>query len=104
MTPMWTLEQAQELVQLIEGIVEQARYHVAIAGSVATKGRSIKDLDLILYPHTTEQTQDSMSILGHLSKIGLSDFAILDRVAYNRPVYIAYFGPENKRIDIFFLE
>jgi DNA polymerase/3'-5' exonuclease PolX len=47
----WTIEEAikfsSELEEHLGGV-----YHVALAGSVLTKGTSSKDIDVIIFPHT----------------------------------------------------
>lgn len=48
---VWTRDQAIELAVKLENHFAGV-YHVALTGSVLTKGISKKDVDLIIYPHT----------------------------------------------------
>ncbi len=48
-----TLEEILPLVKQIDMILGD-RYHVALGGSMLTEGSSTKDMDLFIYPHTTE--------------------------------------------------
>lgn len=50
--PMWTLREALQLMPKFEAIAKIMGYHVALGGSVMYNGMSIKDLDIIVYPHT----------------------------------------------------
>lgn len=50
----WVLAEAVEFVRYIQSAVEPYGFHVAMAGSVLTKGHSDNDLDMILYPTSTK--------------------------------------------------
>ena len=59
MTPMWTLDQALELVRGLGPKLNEAGFGIAIAGSVLLKGESKKDLDRSSFrrmPGTSTQT------------------------------------------------
>lgn len=47
---MWSLESGLDLARLVEGWADGA-FHVGLAGSVLHTGKSMKDVDLIVYPH-----------------------------------------------------
>lgn len=47
-------------------------YGVGLTGSVLTKGRSKKDIDVILYPYDTSKHQLPIEIAAHLELFGLS--------------------------------
>lgn len=48
---MWTQQQAIWMIQSFEPQLASQGYHCALTGSVLYKGKSIKDLDIIIYPH-----------------------------------------------------
>ena len=50
----WWLEEAVWFVRYIQSWVEPYRYHAGMVGSVLTKGYSINDLDMVLYPASTK--------------------------------------------------
>lgn len=49
---MWTREEAFCVIEKLEPALSAIGAHVALGGSVAYRGTSDKDLDLIIYPHT----------------------------------------------------
>lgn len=53
---MWTLTEAQKLVQSINERVRPFNYHAGIIGSVITKGESSNDLDIVLLPRVDDNT------------------------------------------------
>jgi hypothetical protein len=54
----WNLVEALEFVQELSPIAARAGYALALAGSVLTKGRSRKDLDLIVFPLRTDKARE----------------------------------------------
>ncbi len=51
----WSRRQSLNLIKKLEPRLAAIGWHVALAGSVLTKGQSDKDLDLIVYPHCSEE-------------------------------------------------
>lgn len=47
---------ARQFTNALEGALSKVGWHVGMTGSVLFNGASNKDLDLIVYPHTTENT------------------------------------------------
>lgn len=70
MTPYWTLEEAVEICCLLTHRFLPIGYLVALTGSVLTKGRSRKDLDLVVYPYTTA-VQDQEAVRLSLVEMGM---------------------------------
>lgn len=69
---MWTLEEGVMFVHGLEHFMKDIGVHVGITGSVLYKGSSTKDLDIILYPHSTENIPDYEKIMDVLiNKLGL---------------------------------
>lgn len=54
----WNLVEALEFVQDFEPRARRAGFGVALAGSVLTKGRSGKDLDLVVFPLRTDKARE----------------------------------------------
>lgn len=48
---MWNLNEAVSLIRRIEPALSAAGYHCGLTGGVLFKGESVKDLDIIIYPH-----------------------------------------------------
>lgn len=43
---MWTIEEARELISVLQTKVKEFEYHIVLGGSVLNNGKSDKDLDL----------------------------------------------------------
>ena len=73
---MWTLKEALYLMPEFEAISKLLGYHVALGGSVMYDGKSIKDLDVIIYPHRevdpTRPTPDQLVELFVYNKLIVS--------------------------------
>ena len=48
---MWEQDLAIELFRDLEPMLALVGWHAALGGSVMLKGRSAKDLDVVVYPH-----------------------------------------------------
>lgn len=48
---MWTLDEALPFLKSLRKAMLKCGYCVALAGSILYRGRSEKDLDVILFPH-----------------------------------------------------
>jgi hypothetical protein len=48
--PMWTLDEALEVIRALQPITRDYSYHLALGGGVLNKGTSDKDLDLYFLP------------------------------------------------------
>lgn len=66
----WTLREGVVFLQHLQLHVGPVGFHVALAGSVLLKGGSKKDLDIIIYPHTT-QHQNYETLRMALQRAGL---------------------------------
>ncbi len=77
--PRWTLEQALELVRSLNERLLEVGYVVALTGSVLFKGESNKDLDLLIYPMTTEH-QDKTKVAAKLKELGLLQVSRAEQV------------------------
>ena len=50
---MWQFASALIMVRRLEAALDPVGFHVGITGSVLTRGGSVNDLDLIVFPHST---------------------------------------------------
>lgn len=108
---MWTLESGVAFVRRLQLVASYAGYEVALAGSVLTRGRSSKDLDVVLFPRSTSVVNlEGLRIL-------LTSTGIL-RLAHDRDTVTArwrrigsddekhvevWVTAEGLRVDLFFL-
>ena len=76
---MWTIEAALEFITALEPYVSMAGYELALAGSVLKKRVSDKDLDIVVFPSTTEH-QDLKKLYARLGEAGLSRVVSRDGV------------------------
>ena len=51
----WTLVDALDFLRGLQARVEPIGYHVGLLGSVLLKGESLNDLDILIYPASTEK-------------------------------------------------
>ena len=104
--PAWTLKEALNLVRRMEDIAISQNCHVGLMGSVLHKGSSTKDLDVLLYPHNTEEPFDVEAILRSFAPLGVFDVL---RCSYadrdGKEVYTCRYGTNeyHVRIDFFYL-
>ena len=111
---MWTLAQARKFASSLEAALEPRGWHVALAGSVLHKGKSSKDLDLIVYPRSTA-TSRYLEIANGLKAVGCSLKFSAEKVRGfwrqtssqdRKHVEVWYFvdGSKIKRIDVFVMD
>ena len=67
----WQLSEALEFVRYLQGWVEPYGYYVGMTGSVLLKGESRKDLDVILYPASSQHQQYKPYLHEVFQKAGL---------------------------------
>lgn len=71
--PAWKLEDGVRLIRALEPYMRQIGAHVGVTGGVLFKGSSQKDLDVIVYPHTTAKPPTLEEVEGVLRGVGLSN-------------------------------
>jgi hypothetical protein len=106
----WVLEDALEFVRKLDPVVRTAGYSVGLAGSVLTKGESPKDLDLLLFPLSTEKV-DVEDLVKTLREFGMR--LIIDRehvkarwekLGSEDEKWVEVWRYEGKRVDLFFVK
>lgn len=109
----WTIAEARELAQKLQPLLREVGFDIGLTGSVFVRGESERDLDLIIYPLTTEFS-DVGPAREALRKGGLECFTTRENVLrqWRRlgssdskfvEVWMAGDVTERKRIDVFFL-
>lgn len=112
---VWTLRSALSFYQVFAPAVEACGYGSAIAGSIATKGISTKDLDLVLFPLTTANVPSKDKLMLALNKLEMrrvmNHFQVQemwrrggsqDRKCVE--VWRVWWEEKHRRVDIFFLQ
>lgn len=61
---------AVEIAASLEPVLSQHGFHVGIGGSLAYRGDSEKDIDIIIYPHSRDVVMDLPFIISLLSSAG----------------------------------
>jgi hypothetical protein len=98
---MWTLDEALITAKQFEELAAQHGYHVGLTGGTLYRGSSTKDLDLVVYPHSTER-QLRRELMASLKGFGVSwDNDGIRH--YNDDKLVATGQYNGKRIDFFFL-
>ena len=107
---VWVLDDAVVFLRTLQEHVELVGYHVGLAGSVLTKGRSGNDLDIILYPATTAH-KDYEGLIEALERAGLKRSIEREvvtrrwrRLGSEDRKHVEVWEYGNKRVDVFFLE
>jgi hypothetical protein len=68
----YTTSQAVQICTELEPILAEKGYHAAIGGSLAYRGTSNKDIDILLYPHNNSVETDRYILVDLLEKYGYS--------------------------------
>lgn len=96
------LEDALVLIRELEPKFDSAGYHLGLTGSVLYKGESIKDLDLICYPHderVKRMNRDEMQAFIKDLRFQVLDQEQTSAYDWNKEVHVCYLG--NQRVDFF---
>lgn len=118
--PSWTVASALTFLQMLEfNHAQELGCHFGLAGGVMYRGYSDKDLDILVYPHTTAKPYDVADILSVFKTYGYiqDKWLWLDANAARRAIHykqgesrgdtkrVAVLSNliTNQRIDLFFL-
>jgi hypothetical protein len=106
--PICTLARLEKLAREIEPLALSHGFHVGIAGGCLHKGNSYHDMDLIVFPHNTNQTsawkqEDFLADLGLKLDCSFKHRDHTQTTGDNKLVYWARL-PDRRRVDIFFLQ
>jgi hypothetical protein len=93
----WTRDDAFPLLEKLEAMFG-GKYHVALAGSVAYRGHSYKDLDVIVYPHGDDPF-DHATLDAMLVTAGLRRFYTVEQM-HARWAELQY--PSAKHVEVWF--
>jgi hypothetical protein len=105
----WTLAEALSFCRSLAEYLKPKGYYVGLAGSVLTRGRSRKDLDIVVYPESAP-AHEAAALRDHLRAFGLKLRVPVENVHLRwrklgsvdtKHVEVWYF--DRKRVDIFTL-
>ena len=105
----WKLAEAVAFAQYLQPFVLKVGYHVGLLGSVLTKGESQKDLDILLYPHTSAKVdlEGLYTTMGEAGMKRIVPFANVCRVRAQMKSFdtkhVEVWEHERRRVDVFFL-
>lgn len=105
---MWNREQAFWVIERLEPLLANAGAHCALNGSVLYRGGSMKDLDIIVYPHNAVigEVWDTYPLKQLIREFfGAKVFNDCKGVSQVRDgKEVSWLTtPKGKRVDIFFL-
>lgn len=107
--PLWTLEDALNLVRSTQEALTPIGWYIGLTGSVLFKGESYKDLDLIFYPKTTANI-DTDALLKTLKDSGFNPWLSMDQIhaiwrsiGSNDTKNVSSWKYQGKRVDVFIL-
>lgn len=101
---MWTLDEGVNAARLVQSFVVDLGAHAALSGSVLIKGSSVKDLDIVIYPHDSDNGYNVYAIQVALGAFFTGWFKCVSTSEYLRDgkeVWTTRLG--EKRVDFFFL-
>ena len=100
----YTLQDAAQICILIEPHLASIGLHAAIGGSLAYRGTSTKDIDIILYPHNRDVVVKRLSIVSLLISIGFTPVKELPPTSTRVPDVHATTSAKGERVDFFFMQ
>ena len=107
---LWSLAEGESFCRELYKFLAPIGYSVAITGSVLFKGKSFKDLDLIIYPLSTARV-DVQQLRNALKEAGLRIWMEVDEVheawlkkGSNDTKHVEVWRFGVRRVDLFFLK
>lgn len=93
------------LRQLEPDIYKDLGAHLALGGSLAYRGTSTKDIDIIIYPHSRERPVDRVKLLAWLEIRGFTpdNFAAWQEYANLTDVLVTT-HTDGRRVDFFIMD
>lgn len=107
----WRMREALVFVRALSRHLDPVAYHVALTGSVLTRGRSTHDLDVVLYPRSTEAPLGLEKVFAALEGFGMKRTFSRETVArawrfggsQDEKHVEVWRTRDGKRVDLFFL-
>jgi len=108
---MWTLEEAQRFCSLLEFFTSPG-FGVGLTGSVLISNKSAHDIDIILYPLSSNSPLNDIDVLKEiLVKFGMKPLLGREEVTKHwrkkgslDDKHVEIWNYNGKRVDIFFLK
>lgn len=98
-----TLSRAVEICRELEPALAAIGYHCGLTGSVLYKGSSLKDVDVIVYPHQVTERKSRATIVAALRGVGAIPSYDQSTVGSCRDKDVHVFAFRGLRVDLFFL-
>jgi hypothetical protein len=98
----YTLQDAFAIVQSIEPALAGIGYHAAIGGSLAYRGSSDKDIDIIIYPHEPIEQVNRCKLVTLLDSHGYKCAAIQENGTSVADVYKTH-DSSGRLVEWFFM-
>lgn len=110
MEPMWTYEDAHNVITALQEETREFLYHVVLGGGVLNNGESYKDLDLVFLPLIHEGRPDAAGMFERLQEyfgegeaISKGEYPEESAEGVDPYAYRWKFLFDNRRIDAFIL-
>jgi len=99
----WTITEGLNTVRALEKVLARKGYHVALGGGVLLRDVSLKDLDVLVYPHRTSDMPDNFDVARRaLEDTGVEQLRKCDHSYDRKDVWRCIL--RGKRIDFFFVQ
>lgn len=98
MRTAWNLVEALEFVAALSPVAKKAGYAVALAGSVLAKGKSEKDLDLVLFPLRTDKSPEYAIREALIGTMGMK--LVFDEAFVKAEWKRLYDSDDEKRVEV----
>lgn len=87
------------MAYMVEKVASAVGWHVALTGSVLLVGQSLKDLDLVLYPHKKTKEQPDLTELNSALKT-IPDFSQYRSVSQVKEYWRQIGSSDEKHVEI----
>lgn len=100
----YNTEDAVNLCIRLEPVVSRHGYHLAIGGSLAYRGTSTKDIDILIYPHNSGMECGRAHLIALLKSHGFTELERNSELpATAIPDVWKSMSTNGKRVDFFFM-
>ena len=100
----YRLEDGHNVCMKLEPELAKIGLHAAIGGSLAYRGDSEKDIDIILYPHNREVKVDRFDVADLLEKNGYEAYKFDPTTSTCVPDVLPTEDERGQRVDFFFMQ
>lgn len=97
----WTMDEAVRLIRVLEPMAAKRGFHIGLCGGVLQKGRSEKDVDLLLYPDCTAIPGDYAGLKKDWASLGI---AMTHSAAQMKALWVKQGVRDGKHVEVFRLK